>query len=117
MRIESFELHAYSGREAGLMIIGDSKALSSLGKRLQRASEVPDEPLGDYPPLVAVISAESPYSDRPDFEVTFHVQRAPLPNELRRRMRLGASGTVTLVVGALALYGAITAVKGLLGVV
>jgi hypothetical protein len=108
----SIHLHAYGGRENGLMIIGSATALGQLGQQLQAAGNF--EPLSspaNWPREVAVLNCESPYQDRPDYRVSFHVQQQPLPAELQRKYRQSPSVGVFLVLLPLALVGAVSLVR------
>ena len=109
MSEHSFQLHAYSGRENGLMIIGDAVALETLGQELQRAAafQPPANP-SNWPQQVAVLHALSPYADREDYQVSIHLRTAPLPESLRKRSMSGPSTAVFLAITFLALVGAIS---------
>lgn len=109
MDANSIHLHAYSGKENGLMVIGSGDALATLGQQLQAAASFPSKTHSqNWPAEVAVLVAESPYVDRPDFRVSFHIQREPLPKELVQRARSSSGAIPFLFVGALALVGAVS---------
>jgi hypothetical protein len=109
MSKHSFQLHAYSGRENGLMIIGDAEALKTLGQELQKAATYqPPANSENWPQQVAVLSTSSPYADREDYQVSIHLQTAPLPEVLRKRSRSAPSTAVFLAITFLALVGAIS---------
>ena len=112
METNPFHLHVHSGRESGLMIIGTPEALANLGQQLQAARDFTSTPeTSGWPSQIAVLAAESPYRDRPDSQVSFHVQRQPLTAALQKRPRHGPSTTFLLVVAALTLFGALSLVR------
>jgi hypothetical protein len=116
MNPTSIHLHAYAGRENGLMVIGSAAALGELGQQLQAvASFEPVVPATNWPREVAVLNCESPYSDRPDYRVSFHVQYAPIPPTLQRKSRQGPSAVVFLVLLPLALVGIVSLVRWVWG--
>jgi hypothetical protein len=105
-------LHAYAGRESGLMVIGSAAALGELGQQLQAvASFEPVASATNWPREVAVLNCESPYQDRPDFRVSFHVQHEPLPATLQCKSRQRPSAVVFLVLLPLALVGIVSLVR------
>jgi hypothetical protein len=112
MNPTTIHLHAYAGRENGLMIIGSTAALRELGQELQGVAnfESPASP-ANWPREVAVLNGESPYLDRPDYRVSFHVQHEPLPAALRRKSRQGLSTVVVVAVVLLALVGVVSLVQ------
>jgi hypothetical protein len=112
----SIHLHAYAGRENGLMIIGSATALGELGQQLQAvASFEPVASTTNWPREVAVLNCESPYQDRPDYRVSFHVQHEPLPTTLQRQSRQAPSTVALLVVLTLALVGILSLVRWVWG--
>jgi hypothetical protein len=112
MNSTSIHLHAYAGRENGLMIIGSATALGELGQQLQAVASF--EPLTaptNWPHEVAVLNCDSPYQDRPDYRVSFHVQHEPLPASLLRKSRQAPSAVAFLIVLPLALVGIVSLVR------
>ncbi len=102
-------LHAYAGRETGLMIIGNSEDLSSLGRKLLEVSESqPPKKSYNWPHQVLVLDAPSPYLDRTDYEVSFYLQSEPLPESLLKRPRQAPTTAMFLGVALLALVGAVS---------
>ena len=102
-------LHAYAGRENGLMIIGTAEALSELGRELQAvASHAPENHPANWPAQIAVLNSASPYLDRPDYRVSFHVQTVPLPEVLQRRSRQAPRTATFLAIAALVAVGAVS---------
>jgi hypothetical protein len=111
MNPTKIHLHAYAGRENGLMIIGSAAALSELGQQLQFAANVDPVAPADWPHEVAVLNSESPYLDHPEYRVSFHVQDGPLPATLQRKPRQGPSTPVFLALAFLALVGSVSLVR------
>ena len=94
------------------MIIGTPEALVSLGQQLQAAPNFPaTAKVSGWPPQVAVLAAESPYRDRPDYQVSFHVQREPLHPTLQKRSRYGPSAAFFLAVAALTMFGVVSLLR------
>jgi hypothetical protein len=116
MNPTSIHLHAYAGRENGLMVIGSAAALGELGQKLQAAASFkPVASAANWPSEVAVLDCESPYQDRPDYRVSFHVQHEPLPATLQRKSRQAPSTVALLVVLFLALVGILSLVRWVWG--
>ena len=101
-------LHAYAGRENGLMVVCSAEALKTLGTQLQAAGDFVSKPSKDWPAEVAHPLVAGPYRDVPDFQLTFHlVGDAPLSTaapHIRRTM----PAPLFLVVAACAVVGAVT---------
>jgi len=101
-------LHAYAGRENGLMVVGSAEALKTLGTQLQAAGDFVSKPSKDWPAEVAHPLVAGPYRDVPDFQLTFHlVGDAPLSTaapHIRRTM----PAPLFLVIAACAVVGAVT---------
>lgn len=70
---EKLWLHAYSGKENGLMVVGTPAALAALGKQLIHLEPEP-APNAQWPPEIAKPETVGPYKDLPDFTLSFHVQ-------------------------------------------
>ncbi len=89
------------------MVIGTASAYRSLAEQLARAAETVENQAATFPPEIYKLPANGPYSDRPDFELTFHLtgqvegmpplKRASLPTTLF----LGVA--VLCVIGAIAI--------------
>jgi hypothetical protein len=109
MSQHNLHVHVYSGRENGLMLIGDAEALNALGKELQAAGALESsESTDNWPRQVAVVSRSSPYSDRQDYQVSVHLQTSPLPEALLKKPRSGLSTSAFLAIAVLAVVGAIS---------
>jgi len=107
-----FHLHAYSGRENGLMIIGDATALGGLVQQLQAALSKQATEATPWPREVVVINAASPYSDRQDFQVSLHLKTGELPEQLVRKSKsAGASLIALLEFTVLSAIGAVSLIS------
>jgi hypothetical protein len=98
-------MHAYAGRENGLMIIGTRDELRQFAKDLADSLER-DNPPPDpgWPAGLVAIDSPSPYAAH-DFEVSFHLQTQPLPAALDKPLNRASSAYFYLVVFLLALLG------------
>jgi len=67
-------LHAYSGREHGLMIVGDRASLEALGKALVSGQPSAVGVAPGWPPQVACPTVVGPYKDVRDFCLSFHLK-------------------------------------------
>jgi hypothetical protein len=107
--VPSLWLHAYSGRENGLMIIGTPAAIKSLGQRLVEASnpEAITEATS-WPRAIVAPDVVGPYKDVRGFGLSFHLQGAePLDKVApftRRRLWL----PLFVLVALLAIVGLVT---------
>jgi hypothetical protein len=105
------KLRAYAGRENGLMVIGSPEALSELGQQLQSAGARSDAEGTSWPVEVASLKTEGPYSDVPEFKLSFHTDpRSGMPASLGVRRR-NLPLPVFLVLGALAVVGAFAMIR------
>jgi hypothetical protein len=102
-------LHAYSGRENGLMIVGTKDALHALGAQLLTATETPARE--SWPPPVATPQTVGPYAKVKNFSLSFHLEgSAPLAQVAPHRPSR-ARGLLYTAVAALAGVGALAIVK------
>jgi hypothetical protein len=69
-------LHAYSGKEQGLMIIGTPASMRALGQELLRASDDPglERDTVGWPRSIAAPEIVGPYKDSRGFSLSFHLQ-------------------------------------------
>ena len=67
-------LHVYSGRENGLMIVGDHATLKRLGQQLQAAAPLNEPVARGWPPVVARPQVVGPYKDLRGFGLSFHLK-------------------------------------------
>ena len=108
MSHQSLHIHAYTGRENGIMIIGTKDELGQFAVDLQRSLEIePKSTTPGFPHHVLAVSGESPFSDR-DYPITFHVRTEPLLAELKKRPRYEPSAPVFLGIAFLALVGLVS---------
>lgn len=109
MSNHNLHLQVYEGRETGLMIIGNSDAFANLGHQLLEASAVQMPNNGyNWPHKVLVLDARSPYRDRDDYKVSFHLQSEPFPEGLLKHPRQAPAAAVLLGVAFLAVVGAVS---------
>jgi hypothetical protein len=101
-------LHAYSGRENGLMVVGSAEALKTLGAQLQRAGDHVSKPSKDWPPEVARPLVAGPYKDVPDFQLTFHLVGDASLFTTTSHIRRNIPVPLFLVIAACAVVGAVT---------
>lgn len=101
-------LHAYSGRENGLMVVGSAEALKTLGAQLQAAGELVSKPSKDWPPEVAHPLVDGPYKDVPDFQLTFHLVGDATLSTAAPHIRRNMPTPLFLVIAACAVVGAVT---------
>ena len=68
-------LHAYSGRENGLMVVGDRSSLKALGQQLVAAAdaEAASPSAQSWPVEIAHPEVAGPYKDVPGFALSFHL--------------------------------------------
>ena len=101
-------LHAYSGRENGLMIVGDDAALKALGRQLQAGVPLDERTAPGWPPVVARPEVIGPYKDLRKFKLSFHVKGdSPVESLLplrRRALRI----PIYLLIAVCAITGAVT---------
>jgi hypothetical protein len=67
-------LHAYSGRENGLMVIGDRDAMQALGRQLLDEKFTNELTASGWPPQIACPAVVGPYGDVHDFKLSFHIK-------------------------------------------
>ena len=98
------------------MIIGKAEALGQLGRQLLQASEAPSpEKSSNWPRQVLVLDAPSPYADRSDYQVSFHLQQEALPESLLKRPRQAPATALFLGIALLAIVGAVSLLRWLWG--
>lgn len=115
---ESLWLHAYSGREHGLMVIGTPNAIKALGETLMTAS---DSALGEatdrWPREVAAPVIIGPYKDIPDFSLSFHVQGTAPLSEVAPLTRRSLPTPLFFGVAVCTVIGAVTLIRWVLNYV
>ena len=111
MSHQRLHIHAYTGRENGIMIIGTKDELRQFAVDLQESLEIePKSTTPGWPQEVLVVSGESPFSDR-DYPITFHVRTEPLAAILKKRPRYEPSAPVFLGISFLALAGLVSLLR------
>lgn len=109
-------LHAYSGREHGLMVVGSRLSLKTLGQQLIAAAdaEPASPPSRDWPVEVARPTVVGPYVDIPEFRLSFHLEgESPAADVLPLR-RSGPPTVLLIAVAVCAAVGLVTLVGWLL---
>lgn len=101
-------LYAYYGRENGMMIMGSTSALRTLGEQLLAASE--QNPKS----VIATPVTYGPYDDVADFTLSFHLPSAGTPDKSLLVKRRSMPLPVRLIVLVLCIVGAITLVRWVL---
>ena len=98
-------IHAYTGRENGIMIVGTKEELAEFASELTAAigSELRST-TPEWPRRVLTVNGESPFSDR-DFPISFHEQTEPLPAQLQKRPRHAPPGWLFLGIAFFTLVG------------
>ncbi|MDD3448720.1 MAG: hypothetical protein PHF72_06775 [Gammaproteobacteria bacterium] len=110
---EALWLHAYSGRETGLMVIGTSASLRALGQQLLSATGEQAGGATGWPPSVAEPETMGPYKDVAEFRLSFHVQGDGPPGGGLPLRRHAMPAVFFLAIGACALVGAVTIARWL----
>jgi len=100
----AFRIHAFSGKERGLMVIGTAVDLRQLGQRLiDECRDAPDTEAVDWPRHVA----EAPVSNATHFSLSFHLETRDGIKPKGSGLEGDLSKTVYLVLAAI---GAISVV-------
>jgi hypothetical protein len=99
-------LHAYSGRETGLMVIGDLDSMRALGQQLLEGMPIDGVTAQGWPPQIACPTVVGPYGDVRNFRLSFHLRGnrpleevVPIPRRAFRLQLIEAFG-VCAIVGA-----------------
>jgi hypothetical protein len=102
-------LHAYSGKDNGLMIVGTSDAMRALAQQLLAASDAATASTSDdWPKEIARPTVIGPYTDVPDYGLSFHLRgSAPLEKVVPHRRR-NMWWPIFLAIAALAATGLAT---------
>jgi hypothetical protein len=109
----SLWLHAYSGRENGLMVIGDRDALEALGRQLQSAVPSEARVAPGWPLQVASPSVVGPYKDVRDFRLSFHIKGDSPVEELLPLRRRTWWTPLVIAVAVCAVTGTVTILQAL----
>ena len=110
---ERLWLHAYSGRENGLMVIGDRQALEALGNQLVAAAKAELSPSSSHkwPVEVAHPSVAGPYKDVADFTLSFHLEGLLSAKEILPLRRRNLPAPFFITIAAFALIGFFAALR------
>lgn len=103
-------LHAYSGRENGLMVVGDRSSLKALGQQLVAAAdaEAASSSGQSWPIAIAHPEVAGPYKDISGFSLSFHLEGASPAAEVLPLSRRGLPTALFIVVAVCALVGLFT---------
>lgn len=104
-------LHAPSGRENGLMVIGTPEGLKELGAQLQTAGEFASKSSTNWPTEIAHPWVAGPYKDVPDFQLSFHIAGDIPISAVLPLTRRSMPTPLLLVISACAVVGLITIVR------
>jgi hypothetical protein len=110
-------LHAYSGRENGLMIVGDGAALEALGRQLQAAVPLDERTAPGWPPVVARPEVIGPYKDLRSFKLSFHVKGDSAVESLLPLRRRALRIPIYLLIAVCAITGAVTIWQAILSAI
>ena len=102
-------LHAYSGKENGLMVVGSPSAMRALGQQLVTAADDSTAVTERWPKEIASPSFVGPYRDVPDFQLSFHLKGTAPLDEIAPLRRRNVRAPVFLAVAACTIIGAVTA--------
>lgn len=103
-------LHAYSGRENGLMVVGNRPSLKALGQQLVAAADVEaSSPSAQgWPVKIAHPEVVGPYKDIPDFSLSFHLEGPSPAAEVFPLQRRGLPTPLFVAVAVCAAVGLFT---------
>lgn len=103
-------LHAYSGRENGLMVVGNRPSLKALGQQLVAVAdaEAASPSAQGWPVEIAHPEVVGPCKDIPDFSLSFHLE-GPLPaSEVLPQRRRALPTPLLIAVAVCAAVGLFT---------
>ena len=103
-------LHAYSGRENGLMVVGNRPSLKALGQQLVAAADAEAASLSaqGWPARVAYPEVVGPYKDIPNFSLSFHLEGPSPAAEVLPLRRRGLPTSLFIAVAVCAAVGLFT---------
>lgn len=105
----SLWLHAYSGREHGLMIIGTPASMKDLAQQLLKAcNQEPVTQTTPWPPAIATPSVVGPYKDIRHFGLSFHLHGSEPLEKVAPFTRRTLWTPVFFLVALFAVIGAVT---------
>jgi len=112
--VQNLQLHAYSGRENGLMVVGDEVALKELGEQLLAVDATSRHSSSEFPPLVAKPGTNGPYKDVDGFQLTFHLDVGQPIKGIGIQSRRNLSPLLLVAVAVCAIVGAATIARWLI---
>ena len=106
MNSSPLRLHAETGKDWGLSVVGTRSVLLNLARSLERAAlDASEVPTSDFPTQILGPDVLSPYSDRPHFYLSFCVEGSKPSASVLPRTRSAPPIAVFLGVSVLALVG------------
>jgi hypothetical protein len=103
-------LHAYSGRENGLMVVGNRPSFKALGQQLVAAADAEPAPPSaqGWPIEIAHPEVVGPYKDIPSFSLSFHLAGPSPAAEILPLRRRGLPTPLFIAVAVCAAVGLFT---------
>lgn len=104
-KIEPLWLHAYTGRENGLMIVGSPREIRALAQQLLTAADdfvVTNE---KWPVQIAAPQTTGPYRDVQGYTLSFHLSETVRLQETLPFGRRNMPAPVTIAIGICAIAG------------
>jgi hypothetical protein len=99
-------LHAETGKDWGLSVVGTRSELLSLARALERAAlNTSEVPTSDFPTQILSPDVLSPYSDRQHFYLSFCVEGSRPSASVLTRTRSAPPIAILLGLSVLALVG------------
>jgi hypothetical protein len=108
---ESLWLHAYAGKEHGMMVVGSPSAMRALGEQLIAASSQSASGTENWPREIASPRVVGPYVDVPDFQFSFHLVGSGPLNEVAPLTRRTLNPLALIAVSCCAVVGAVTILR------
>ncbi|MBC7624381.1 MAG: hypothetical protein H7232_13440 [Aeromicrobium sp.] len=107
-------LHAYSGKEHGMMVVGSPAAMRTLGQQLVAAANDLAPVTERWPKEIASPSVVGPYRDIGDFQFSFHLRGSSPLGEVAPMGRRTLHPLVFVTVTGCTVVGAVTILRWLL---
>lgn len=108
---ESLWLHAYAGREHGMMVVGSPSAMRALGEKLIAASNQSASGTEKWPTEIASPKVVGPYRDIPYFQFSFHLAGSSPLREVAPLTRRTLHPVAFITVSCCAFVGAVTILR------
>jgi hypothetical protein len=112
--VSKLKLKAYSGRENGLMVVGDVDTLKALGAQLLAVDATSRQSSSEFPPVVARPETNGPYEDVDGFQLTFHLDVGQPIKGNGIQARRNMPPLLLLAVAVCAIVGAATIARWLI---